>query len=172
MFAGKSEETDRLVRRARVARRRAVSFTPVQDDRYAIRRTTHAGRAYESSIVSSSEEITSTVLSLAETPHLIAVDEAQFFDRELARRLREIADMGITVVAAGLNRDAQGIAWPVMAELLSDADEITVLFAICQNCAEKATWTRRKSTDLTRVVTGGAELYEALCRRCWLLARP
>jgi thymidine kinase len=59
-----------------------------------------------------------------------------------------------------------------MSELLSDADEITVLFAICQNCAEKATWTRRKSTDLTRVVTGGAELYEALCRRCWLLARP
>jgi hypothetical protein len=56
-----------------------------------------------------------------------------------------------------------------MPQLLAVAEYITKTLAICMVCGAPANRTYRKVKRGGRVVVGGAELYEARCRRCFLL---
>jgi hypothetical protein len=58
-----------------------------------------------------------------------------------------------------------------MPELLAIAEYITKTLAICVVCGNPANRTYRKKRRGGRVLVGGADLYEARCRRCFELGR-
>jgi hypothetical protein len=58
-----------------------------------------------------------------------------------------------------------------MPHLLAIAEYITKTLAICMVCGGPANRTYRKRRRAERVVVGGADLYEARCRRCYELGR-
>ena len=58
-----------------------------------------------------------------------------------------------------------------MPQLLAVAEYITKTLAICVVCGAPANRTYRKVQRGGRVVVGGAEIYEARCRRCFDLGR-
>jgi len=71
------------------------------------------------------------------------------------------------VIVAGLDQDYLGKPFEPMPQLLAIAEYITKTLAICVRCGNPANHTQRLVASTDRVVVGGAEAYEARCRRCF-----
>jgi len=171
MFAGKSEELIRRVKRALIARRRAAVFKSHLDDRYHPNHVvSHDGAQVEAVPVRSSREIRERLGSLL--PDLVAVDEVQFLDPGIVPLAEELADRGIQVILAGLDLDFRGEPFGPMPELLARAELITKLTAVCVRCGAPATRTQRLVDGRPArygdpvVLVGASERYEARCRAC------
>ena len=82
------------------------------------------------------------------------------------------ADSGIRVIVAGLDKDFRGEPFGVMPYLLSRAEYVTKLQAICQKCGQPATRTQRLINGVPAdyndpiILVGAQESYEARCRHC------
>lgn len=108
---------------------------------------------------------------------VIGIDEGQFFsDLLLAGEWANTKH----VIVAGLDGDAEQRQFGQMINLLPLADEIVKLNALCKSCfrrdgsKEPAPFTMRVNSQSqsaeTNIDIGGADKYEAVCRKC-LLAR-
>ncbi len=168
MYSGKTEELIRRLRRAQIARQRVEIFKPGVDDRYAVDAiVSHSELRIPSRAVKSARE----VLRHAHEAQVIGIDEGQFLGPELVAVCQELARRGKRVIVAGLDQDYLGQPFEPMPQLLAVAEYITKTLAICVVCGEPANRTYRKVQKRGRVVVGGAELYEARCRRCHALGR-
>ena len=166
MYSGKTEELIRRLRRAQIARQRVEIFKPVIDDRYALDAiVSHSEQRIPSRAVRSARDI----LGHAHEADVIGIDEGQFLGPELVAVCQELARQGKRVLVAGLDTDYAGRPFEPMPELLAVAEYITKTLAICMVCGSPANRTYRKVKRAGRVVVGGADLYEARCRRCWEL---
>lgn len=169
MFAGKTEELLRRVRRALIGGRRVEVFTHALDTRPGTETiASHAGLEHPSRAVGSAAGIPPRVH--ADTD-LVAIDEAHFFDAELVPVVEELAARGHLVLVAGLCVTFGGRPFEPLPSLMAVAERVDKLTAICTVCGEEAVFHQRtmpvEATD-TRLVpehVGGAEKYEARCRR-------
>ncbi len=169
MFCGKSEELIRRSRRAVIAKQELQVFKPSIDDRYSVLHvSSHSGQNIEAQAISKPAEIL-TNLNPATT--VVAVDEVQFFNSEIVPVVQELASRGIRVILAGLDMDFRGEPFGPMPLLLSIAEEVTKLHAICVICGEDACRTQRLvNGDPARyddpiIMVGAQEAYEARCRQ-------
>ena len=168
MFSGKTEELLRRIRRATIAKQHVQVFKPKLDHRYGTNKvTSHAGANFTATPVENSAEILET---LASETTVVAVDEAQFFDAELTKVCTILADKGIRVIVAGLDQDFRGDPFGPMPIILSLAEQVSKLHAICVVCGKDASRTQRMIDgrpayfEEPTVVVGGSESYEARCR--------
>ena len=165
MFSGKSEELIRRLRRAAIARQRVQIFKPKIDERYAADEiVSHSGLGIPSEVVTKAEEVLERMQSRTE---VIGIDEAQFLGEELVNVCTKLADSGKRVIVAGLDTDYRGRPFEPMPRLLSVAEEITKLLAICVRCGNPAVHTQRLVESEELVVVGAGGMYEARCRRCF-----
>lgn len=170
MYAGKTEELLRRIRRIEYAKKTILVFKPKLDNRYSDNEVvSHNQERVKSINISCPRDILKYVDPL---PYAIAIDEVQFLDREVIDICDSLADKGVRVILAGLDRDFRGEPFGIMPELLSRAEYVTKLRAICQVCGAPATRTQRlingkpaKYTDPI-VLVGAKEQYEARCRHC------
>ena len=171
MFSGKSEELIRRLRRAAIAGQQVLVVKPALDTRSAPDQvSSHDGRVQEALSVQRADEI--LLLPGIESVDVVAVDEAQFLDDELPHVAQFLADRGKRVIIAGLDQDFRGQSFGPMPELLSVAEFVDKLQAICSVCGAPASRTQRlvegrpagENDPLIKV--GAAESYEARCRRC------
>jgi thymidine kinase len=170
MFSGKTEELIRRVRRAQIARQKIQIFKPVVDDRYGVRKiTSHNGLFVEAVPVENAKDI----LDLVEPDTtVVAVDEIQFFDWQIARVCSELAGRGLRVIAAGLDMDFRGEPFGPMPVLMAEAEMVDKLQAICVSCGNPASRTQRLIDDQPAcyddpvILVGANEVYEARCRHC------
>ena len=170
MFCGKSEELIRRLRRSTIARYAVVCVKPSIDDRHGVDDViSHAGFRIGARAISDPREL----LELRGEADVVGIDEAQFFDRRLIGVCEDLAASGLSVICAGLDRDYRGLPFGPMPELLSIADRVTKLQAVCVQCGGDATLSQRlvdgapAPFDDATVVVGGAERYEARCRGCF-----
>ncbi len=171
MFSGKSEELLRRVRRARIAGKRVQLFKSHLDDRYggAFTISSHDGKQADAIPVSTSRQIAEAVEKDVE---VVAIDEAHFLDLELERLANALADRGIRVIVAGTDMDFRGEPFGPMPLLLATAEKVDKLHAICTCCGDLATRNQRLINGVPAppegptIKVGGAETYEARCRRC------
>ena len=168
MFSGKTEELLRRIRRATIAKQHVQVFKPKLDHRYGTNKvTSHAGANFTAKPVENSAEILET---LNDDTTVVAVDEAQFFDAELTKVCTILADKGIRVIVAGLDQDFRGDPFGPMPIILSLAEQVSKLHAICVVCGKDASRTQRMIDgrpayfEEPTVVVGGSESYEARCR--------
>jgi thymidine kinase len=170
MFSGKSEELIRRVRRALIARRRVQVFKPALDDRYSGVKTisSHAGSDVEAVPVQGSAEIAAKAHPLTQ---VFAVDEVQFLDDGVVDVISVLADRGARVIVAGIDMDFRGEPFGPMPKILSIAEAVDKLHAICMVCGAPASRNQRlvdgepAPYEAPVVQVGGAESYEARCRR-------
>jgi len=167
MFSGKTDELIRRLRRARIARQKVQVFKPVIDNRYAVEKvTSHAGSEFEATPVAAAADIGALI---EPDTTVIALDEAQFFERGVVDLCRGLAERGLRVIAAGLDQDFRGEPFGPMPELLAIAEHVDKLHAICAVCGLEASRTQRlingqpAAYDDPIVVVGASELYEARC---------
>jgi len=166
MFSGKSEELIRRLRRAKIARQKIQVFKPELDKRFSDNHiVSHSEIKHESANVRTAEDIRANVEPDTE---VVGIDEAQFFDNELISIANELAERGVRVIVAGLDQDYTGKPWEPMPQLLAIAEYITKTHAICMKCGQPANYTQRTFESEERVAVGGAGMYEARCRQCFV----
>lgn len=170
MYAGKTEELLRRVKRILYAKKSVIVFKPTIDNRYSESEVvSHNNERIKSINITEAQDILKYTSPL---PYAIAVDEVQFLNHDLIDVCEYLADQGVRVILAGLDRDFRGEPFGIMPELLARAEYVTKLYAICQVCGAPATRTQRiidgkpaKYTDPI-VLVGAKEQYEARCRHC------
>ena len=168
MFCGKTDELLRRLRRAIIAQQKIQVFKPGFDIRYSSEKvTSHAGNDYDAYSV---ESITDIQKLLIDDVTLVAIDEAQFFGDEIIPVVQDLVDRGIRVIVGGLDMDFRGVPFGQMPLLLSQAEIVNKLHAICMVCGEEATRTQRLVDgepayyDDPIIIVGASEMYEARCR--------
>ena len=167
MFSGKTEELIRRMKRAKFAHQKVAIFEPSIDVRYSEEDVvTHEGQAIASTPVDNS----SSILLLGTDCDVIGIDEAQFFDENLAAVCNTLASKGIRVIAAGLDMDFKGVPFGPMPALMAIADDVTKVHAICVRCGAQAYVSHRLVANEKRVLLGETGEYEPLCRECYMEA--
>jgi thymidine kinase len=176
MFAGKTEELIRRVRRAVIARRHVQVFKSHLDARYAgiYHVATHDGLTVEAEPVDSAEQIIRAVRPGTE---VIAVDEVQFLDEGIVAVADTLANRGARVVLAGTDVDFRGLPFGALPTLMCIAEVVDKLHAICVVCGGPATRNQRlidgapAPWNSPTIMVGGRESYEARCRHCHQVPR-
>ncbi|MGP7959694.1 thymidine kinase [Sanguibacter sp. A247] len=196
MFAGKSEELLRRVRRAVLAGLTVEVISHAVDDRRG-RGTvsSHSGLAVPAVMASEAYEIEEHVRSVCEARGLdvVAIDEAQFFGLGLVDVVQRLAGRGIVVLVAGLDVTFESRPFEPLPSLCALAERVTRLTAVCGVCGADAAFHERvtvapparEASEATvsdaqsvggRVeearaeFVGGAESYGARCRHHLALA--
>ena len=178
MFAGKTEE---LIRRLVAARRDGdgvAAFKHAIDARYSADRiVSHDGTWLAASPARSPGEL----LGGVDGAEVVGIDEAQFFDGDLAATCAALAAAGKRVVVAGLDRTCFGEPFAPVAALRQVADTISELRARCAQCGAPAEYTQRLLADVDPAqaheadprLIGGEDAYEPRCGSCFRpLSRP
>lgn len=176
MFSGKSEELQRRVRRALIARKRVQVFKSHLDARYGgiHRISSHDGRMLDAIPVDSTRQVS---LRLDPQAQVVAVDEAQFLDDGIVELATSLAERGRRVILAGTDTDFRGEPFGPMPTLLSVAEVVDKLHAICVLCGNPASRNQRlidgapAPYDSPTIMVGGSEAYEARCRSCHVVPR-
>ncbi|MCL6449782.1 MAG: thymidine kinase [Acetobacteraceae bacterium] len=181
MFAGKSEELIRLVKRAAIARQRTLVFKPSLDDRYDREEVvSHDGVGVKAIPIDphQPQAILERVDSLTQPVQVVALDEGQFFSPAILDVVQDLVGRGVRVIVAGLDTDFAGRPFGPMPQLMALADEVMKLKAICVRCGQPAFHTQRlidgrpAPLDSPLILIGGSETYEARCRDCWEMGSP
>ena len=151
MFSGKTEELIRRLRRAQFANQKIAIFKPAIDRRYSdVEVVSHDFHKIESTPVSSPSEI----LDLPGDVQVVGIDEAQFF----------------RVIVAGLDTDFKGVPFGPIPMLMAVAEDVQKVHAICVRCGSLANYSHRLSKSDDLVLLGEKDVYEPLCRDCYLKA--
>jgi thymidine kinase len=168
MFSGKTDELIRRLVRATIAKQKVQVFKPAIDIRYAVEKvTSHAGSDFDAIPVEKAAGIRD---KLESDTTVVGIDEAQFFDPEIVQIAEELASRGIRVLVAGLDMDFRGEPFGPMPVLMSRAEHVSKLHAICMVCGDEASRTQRLVNgkparyDDPVVIVGASEMYEARCR--------
>ncbi len=164
MFSGKTEELIRRLRRAKFATQEVLVYKPVRDVRYSEESVvSHDQKEFDALPIEHSKQILGTPKHIK----VVGVDEAQFFDGELAIHCQTLALRGVRVIAAGLDMDFKGVPFGPIPQLLAVAEYVTKLHAICPHCGNLATHSYRLSNEAETVVLGATDKYEPRCRVCY-----
>lgn len=170
MFAGKTEELIRRIKVLEFAKKNVLVFKPALDNRYSDTKVvSHGGSAVDSIVVDNARAILDFV---REDTDVVAIDEVQFFDKDIMLVCDYLAKKGVRVMAAGLDTDFRAEPFGVMPQLITDAEFVTKLTAVCMKCGAPATRTQRlvngkpASYHDPIILVGASEAYEARCRHC------
>ena len=170
MFAGKTEELLRRVRRAVIAGRRVVVFNHALDTRRgADRLASHVGRDFPSLAAVDARGHRGAPSRTAPTSSRSTRRSSSVPGSSRWSRGSRIA--GIIVIVAGLDVTFDGRPFEPLPSLMALAEGVDKLTAICTVCGEEAVFhvkiaaTPAGPDDLVAANVGGTETYQARCRR-------
>lgn len=164
MFAGKTSELIRRVKRYRIAGKKIIVFKHSLDcERYSESDiATHDRDTFEAVPVSDSYSMERYITN----EEVIAIDEVQFFDSDIIPFVKKMNDNNKKLILAGLDMDYMGNPFGHMGELCCLADEVIKLHAVCKICGENAKYSYRNSDTEEQIAVGGAKEYIAVCDNC------
>ncbi len=166
MFSGKSEELVRRLRRAVIARQRVQTFKPLIDTRHPPEvLVTRDNRKLAAATTPSAADLEA---ALEDDVQVVGIDEAQFFDEALVDVVMALADRGVRVIVAGLDQDYLRRPFGPMPAILSLAEHVDKMHAICVRCGGTAHYSQRIGGGDEQVQVGDTEQYEARCRDCYV----
>ncbi len=169
MFSGKTEELIRRCRLSQIAKKKVMIFKPAMDNRFS--ETAIVSRAdvrLPCRSVSTAQEI----LDAVDSASVVGIDEAQFFDRDLVKVCEHLANGGKRVIVAGLDQDFRGEPFKLVAHIMSVAEYVEKVLAICVVCGNPANRSQRIVASTSRIVVGDTDVYEARCRKCFVPETP
>lgn len=174
MNAGKSTALLQSSYNYRERGMQTLVLAPDFDDRYGVGKITSRIGLEAAAITFTTDQdlFKSIAARVNEGPlHCVLIDEAQFLSKEQVHQLGDVTDeLNIPVLAYGLRTDFQGEPFIGSKYLLSWADNIKELKAICF-CGGKATMVIRLAEDGnaitqgSQVEIGGNDRYVSMCRK-------
>ena len=172
MFSGKSQELARLVMESLAQGHQVQVFYPSSatrgSDRDLDRRLPPHPRLSVSSVPPA------TPGAMAElTPasaDVVAVDEAQFFSKELVNVAKAWRREGKLVLIGGLDQDYLENPFGYMGDLMCIANEVVKFHAFCAACQSADAFVSHRVSSETGQVVVGESNYVPLCQDCYLVA--
>jgi thymidine kinase len=165
MFSGKTEELIRRLNRAIIAKQSVEIYKPRLDHRFGKDQVvSHNKRSIRSTEVDFAEDI----LFQSGHCHVVGIDEIQFFDQNIVSICEKLANNGKRVIAAGLDMDYHGRPFGPVPQLLSIAEYVHKMHAICVVCGNIANYSYRHTDDNGQVLIGEKDIYEPRCRKCYM----
>ncbi len=182
MFSGKTEELMRRLRRAEFAKQHVLTVKHHIDKRYNKVPTcivSHEGRERFAFVVTDAASDYEKIIELAHNNiDVVGIDELHFYGPTIIDVVEKLVDAGKRVIVAGLDLDFRGEPFSTMSRLLSIADDVLKLKAICVVCGNEAHHTQRlingkpAAYDDPIILVGASEFYEARCRNCFSITKP
>ena len=165
MFAGKSTEIIRRIRKMKFIGKKILVVKPQIDNRYNEDKiTSHDYETADCIIVTNLSELN------VKDYNTIIIDEGQFFNDLKEYVISWVDIFDINVVVAGLDGDFQRQPIGQMLELIPHADSCIKLNALCSKCKDgtNASFTHRIIHSNEQILIGGSDTYIPLCRKCYL----
>ncbi|XP_051939339.1 thymidine kinase, cytosolic [Hippocampus zosterae] len=163
MFSGKSTELMRRVRRFQIAQYSCLLIKYAKDTRYSdFGVATHDKNTMEAVPANCLRD----VQSLALQSSVIGIDEGQFFP-DTVEFCEEMANLGKTIIVAALDGTFQRRPFGNILNLVPLAESVVKLHAVCMQCYKEAAYTKRIGAEKEVEVIGGADKYQAVCRKCY-----
>jgi thymidine kinase len=169
MFSGKTKELQRLGQRQEIAGRKVLYCKPEIDDRYKKGKIVSHDKSEVSAMELKDIRLLGYLVNdIVEKPHMVCIDEVQFFDA--AHTIKIINDMlmlGVDVVVAGLDMDRNMKPFGAMPTLMCLAEEVKKFNAVCSDCGEDAWISYGETAEENQIVVGEKDIYKPLCRNCF-----
>ena len=164
MFSGKTEELIRRLGRAKIAKQSVIICKPSIEDRYDKDKVvSHNMRAIDCVAVGDATDI----IELCQNKEVVGIDEAQFFNNNLVEVCNQLANQGVRVIIAALDMDYEGNPFEPIPQLMSIAEDVTKVRAICMQCGDLANYSYRIVDKDEQILLGEKNEYEARCRNCF-----
>ncbi|EAL62823.1 hypothetical protein ACTFIW_008026 [Dictyostelium discoideum] len=167
MFSGKTTELIRRIKRFNFANKKCLLIKYSKDTRYNDNidksfLVTHDKQNYQAFPCSILED----VKEQAQNYDVIGIDEGQFFP-DVVQFSEDLANQGKTVIIAALDGTFQRKPFQSVIDLVSKAEYITKLTAVCMVCYNEAAFSKRivESDDIELI--GGIDKYISVCRGCY-----
>lgn len=163
MFSGKTEWLLSKLRVHRIAKDEILVITHAIDERYGTGEiVSHNNSKTEAKGIKSTLGLKQILAK--DYPKVLAIDELQFFNTDLADFLNQLRNDGLVIYATGLDLDYKCSPWDTTARVLAFADSVEKLVAVCSTCRKvNATRTQRLIKDKQKILVGGMESYTARC---------
>jgi thymidine kinase len=169
MFASKSTTMIQYLNQYQFKKKKCITIKYSKDDRY------NSEADGKSSIVThdkmthlanfSIDKLLKLPSDTINNADIILIDEGQFFC-DIVNFSEMWADRGKHVIVAALNGTFEREPFPEISRLISCAEKIVYLNAICTICFKSASFSKRLIESTERELIGGSEAYEARCRKC------
>ena len=168
MFSGKSSRIMDLMSRYSALDTRVLLIKPTLDNRYVEGSvSTHDGRQHPCLTVNKLQDASIYVSN----QEVVIIEEAQFFADLVHYVSHWVHELGKNVYVVGLSGDAQMRPFGEILDCIPLADRVEFLTALCLGCKGAAPFTHRHEVSSAgQVLVGGPDVYQALCRRCYLKA--
>ena len=164
MFSGKTEELIRRIRRAKNAKQSVIICKPSIENRYDKDKVvSHNMIAINCIAVEDANDI----IELCQDKDVVGIDEAQFFNNSLVDVCNLLANQGVRVIIAALDMDYEGNPFEPIPQLMSIAEDVTKVRAICIKCGDLANYSYRTIDKDDQILLGEKSKYEARCRNCF-----
>jgi thymidine kinase len=165
MFAGKTTALLQYISDQNLKSNEFLVLKPAVDTRSGKATiSTHDGKSHECLIYDQEFDIFQYITPFIK---LIAIDEAQFFNKVFLSDLKRLMGKGINIVASGLDKDYLGRPFGLMPALISIANHQFHLKAKCESCGKDAEFTYRKMQNNVLILIGQDQYYEARCETCF-----
>ena len=164
MFSGKTEELIRRIERAKIAKQNVIICKPSIENRYEKDKVvSHDMKAIDCIAVGDATDI----IELCKNKDVVGIDEAQFFNNNLVDVCNHLANRGVRIIIAGLDMDYEGNPFEPIPQLMSIAEDVTKVRAICIQCGDLANYSYRLVDENNQILLGEKKEYEARCRICF-----
>jgi thymidine kinase len=168
MFAGKSTELIKRIRKLNVLNKKHSSIKPLIDKRYSDTQIVshNNDRMYCSCFESIKDFINNTNINNLDT---VFIEEGQFFPDLKDGVLKLVEEYNCNVVIVGLDGDSNRNKFGQILDLIPYCDTCIKISALCKRCNDgtPAIFSHRNS-DSTKQIEVGVADYEALCRKHYL----
>jgi len=169
MFGGKTSEMIRLIRRERTIKTPILIVNSDLDNRGGNQCVYSHDKVKEGAVS------IDKLMKLAETDQfksakVIFVEEGQFYSDLYDFVKLCCDDLKKTVYVFGLDGDSNRQPFGDILKIIPLADTITKLHALCKICGDgtPAIFTQRIAKNTDKVLVGGADDYQAVCRKHYL----
>jgi len=166
MTSGKSSELIRLIKRQKTINTPIMIINHTSDTRYGENSlNTHDKISEKATCISKLFEIVTT--DDYKNAKIIFIEEGQFFPDLYDFVITACEKDNKSVVIAGLDGDYKRDPFGDMLRLIPIADEVTKIHALCKICNDGtlASFTKRLIKSDDKVLVGGNESYQAVCRK-------
>lgn len=187
MFGSKTLSLIDKITAHEAVERNVLVIKPANDFRFGLDRISSRGGISHSAQavnIDDMEGLSKLICCQDPPPDVLAIDELQFFDPEIAEVIKETAQNGIPVIAAGLHRDYRGNPFPTMEKVMPLATSLNIVTARCmfrdngssRPCGDVAHMTQRllnakpdsyNSETVIIEEPGTAITYQARCLDHW-----
>lgn len=162
MFSGKTSRLIHIKRKYDILNKSILVIKPIIDNRYS-----------QNSVIVTHDQNREECISRYKLSDILDIDKYDVVIIEEGQFFSDLYDKVVEwsvhkrVYVAGLNGDANQNLFGDIYKLISHADEITFLKALCKVCNDgtPAVFSKKNVMNGQVVEVGGSEMYQAVCRK-------